>query len=92
MEHPGRLLFVVYDKVAETFLFNIVIDRHPAPACRQFNDALAAPDSALAKHPADYQLLHIGYIEDSGQLVPIVPQVIHTGEAWLSSQSQESGS
>jgi len=82
----SRALFVIFDKVADTFLGHIIIERHPAPACRLFNQLLADKNSQLAQHPADFELVQIGFIEDSGQLLPIEPMVITSGTAWLSSQ------
>lgn len=83
----ARSLYAIYDKVAETFIGQIIIDRHPAPVCRMFHSLLGDKQTQLASHPADYNLLHVGYIEDSGRLWPVDPVVVATGSAWLSTQT-----
>lgn len=91
MTHPSaaigsRCLFVLYDKVAEAFLGHIIIERHPAPAVRLFSQVLADKNTSPGQHPADYELLQVGFIEDSGQILPCEPMVITSGVAWLASQ------
>lgn len=83
-----RSLFVIHDKVAETFIGQIIVERHPAPVCRIFHALLADNKTSLAQHPQDYNVVHIGYIEDDGTITPIAPLIIATGAAWLAAQSQ----
>lgn len=85
----SRMVHVIYDKVAETFIGQPVLERHSAPVCRLFNQLLADKQTQLGLHPKDYVVLHVGYIEESGRLWPCEPTVIATGEAWLASQNRE---
>lgn len=85
----NRHVFMIYDTVAETFIGNFIIDRHAAPVCRLFHQLLADKATQLAQHPNDFQLLHVGFVEDTGQLWPIEPTVIATGSAWLATQTPD---
>ncbi|QXP44222.1 MAG: nonstructural protein [Arizlama microvirus] len=90
MDTPGRSLFIIMDTVAETFIGQIIVDRHPAPVCRLFHKLLGDQQTQLAQHPKDYTLLHVGFIEDDGTLTPIAPLTIATGEAWLAANTEAS--
>lgn len=81
-----RSLYVIYDLVAETWIGQPIVDRHSAPVCRMFNALLADTKTQLYQHPGDFTLLHIGYIDDNGQLTEVAPVTISTGEAWLAMQ------
>lgn len=56
-------IFVVYDKVAETTIGGTMLFRHDAAAVRMFLDAINTKDSAVAAHPADFELRRVGYID-----------------------------
>lgn len=86
----SRSMFVIYDKVAEAFVGQVIIDRHPAPVCRLFHQLLADKQTNLAAHPKDYVVSHVGYIEDSGRVWAIDPYIVATGEAWLAAQESNS--
>lgn len=88
--NSSRSLYVIFDTVAESFIGQVIIDRHPAPVCRMFHQLLGDPKTQLHAHPADYNVLHIGYLEDTGRLWPIDPTIIATGAAWLSAQENAS--
>lgn len=87
--NTSRSVFVIYDVVAEIFIGQLIVDRHPAPVCRLFHQVLGDKSTAPGQHPADYNLQHVGYIEDSGRLWPIDPIIVATGAAWLSAQTPE---
>lgn len=84
----SRHLFAIYDNVAEIFVGQPIVDRHAAPVTRMFHQLLADKSTTLNQHPKDFVLLHIGFIEDTGQLWPIEPTVIATGQGWLTSQEE----
>lgn len=78
-----KRLYQVYDIVAETVIGGIVQESNDAPAIRAFTDALRNKDSLLAQHPEDYQLLALGELFSSGQIVPLdKPEIILTGKTW----------
>jgi len=83
-------MYVIYDTVADAFIGQIIVDRHAAPVCRMFHQLLGDKNTQLASHPADYNVLHIGFIEDSGKVWSIDPNIVATGAAWLAAQSKES--
>lgn len=84
----SRSVFIIYDKVAENFIGQPVLDRHAAPVIRLFHQLLGDQSTQLAAHPRDYSVLHVGYIEDNGQLWPIEPVTVATGESWAASQEK----
>lgn len=90
--NQSRSIYAIFDLVAETFIGQLIIDRHAAPVCRIFHQLLGDKSTQLGQHPKDYTLLHLGYVEDHGQLWPITPAVVATGEAWLAATSAETAS
>lgn len=77
-------IYTVYDTVAQTVLPTLIVEASDAPAIRAFHDALSAPNSLLAQHPADFNLLLLGSIQEDGTLLPAPsPTVLATGSAWL---------
>lgn len=65
-------LYVVYDMVAKAISGPVVQMAGDAVAIRMFSDAVLGPNSVLAMHPDDYQLVKVGCINTStGQLIPL---------------------
>lgn len=81
-----KRLYIVYDTVAASIVGEILQALSDAPAIRAFHDALKTPNSLISQHPADFQLLYIGAIEDNGDLLIDNRAVVATGAAWLESQ------
>lgn len=81
---PERGMYLIYDIVAESFIGTVILEKHPAPACRLFAQLLGDKNTQLFAHPKDYNLIHVGYIADSGAITPIVIQTVMTGESWVS--------
>lgn len=82
-------LYTVFDKTAQARTGSIIAANIDAPAVRLFHDALAQPQSPWASHPADYNLMAIGTIADSGLVVGFPePEVIATGAAWAEQQQR----
>lgn len=53
-------------------------------AVRAFIDEVnrAAEDNPMFKHPADYDLFHVGFFDDvSGELVQVVPEMVARGSS-----------
>lgn len=88
LPNVSRSVFCIYDRVAEAWIGQLLVDRHPAPVTRMFHQLLGDKNTQLAAHPADYNLLHIGFVEDSGKLWSVDPTIIATGAAWLSAQQE----
>lgn len=84
-------VYAIYDKIAGMLIGNVyalVIMPHPAAAVRLFQDGLQNPETALNKHPADYELVQLGFLSDKNELINEF-RVILTGEAWLAAQNQQ---
>lgn len=83
-------LYTVFDLVAQARTGAVVAANADAPVLRMFHDALAQPSSPWAAHPADYNVLAIATIADSGLVVGLPqPEVIATGAAWVETQVRE---
>lgn len=89
---PGRGMYIIYDLVAEAFVGMIILERHPGPACRTFVQLLGDKGTLPGQHPKDYDLVRVGYIEDSGVVIATDPQTVMTGAAWLSLQESANAS
>lgn len=67
-----KYIYSVYDVVAEVFGPLVVYGRDEV-AIRMFKDALLAPESPFAKHPADFQLVCVGTFEDDAAKLSVRP-------------------
>lgn len=84
-------LYQVYDNVAETVLGPIVSATKDAAAIRNFQEALAHPESNLSKAPGDFDLLALGTQETSnGTVEPTVPFSIYKGAQWARERARAS--
>lgn len=84
-----QTLYMLYDKVAQTTVGNVLRHGHDAPAIRTFHDTLGQQDSGIAVHAEDYDLIAIGTVDDQGLLLPMLgdsPRVVATGAAWKEAQ------
>lgn len=80
-----RQLYCVYDLKSESLVGGIIMERLDAPAIRAFHDALDPKNqSILAQHPADFQLLCLGSVDDSGMIIvnPNYLNPVATGAQW----------
>lgn len=78
-----KLIYAVRDVVAGSIIGMLQMFPHDAPAIRFFGDVLSMPDSQLGKHPADYELIELGSVEDFGTVDgKECPRVVLTGSAW----------
>lgn len=88
---PARCMFVIYDRVAEAFIGQVIVEKHPAPACRLFSDLLADSKTFMHAHPTDYDLLQVAFIEEDGRVEAFsTPDVVMTGASWVATNSAES--
>ncbi|WNK13747.1 MAG: nonstructural protein [Microvirus sp.] len=81
----SRAMFVIYDTKAEAFGGFILLERHPAAAVRTFTQLCFDKTTQVGNYPADFVLLQVGFIEDSGQILPIEPMEIVSGSAIIAS-------
>lgn len=87
---PKSNLYIVYDKVAELIFGNIIRAGNDEVARRSFRSALGTTDGPFKGHEADYQLLHIGAInETTGAILVQDVNVIMDGGDWLNAQQEK---
>lgn len=87
---PKSNLYVVYDRVAELIFGSIIRAGNDEVARRSFRSALGTPDGPFKGHEADYQLLHIGAInETNGSILATDANVIMDGGDWLNAQQDK---
>lgn len=85
-----KQIYAVWDKVAQDLTGGLMLFSHDAPVIRIFTDGLADPQTMLNKHPADYDLVCLGFC-DVVDGVPSVhgialPRVVLSGAAWAEMQ------
>lgn len=85
-----KLLFVLRDEVAQIVVGEITSERTIPSAVRSFYDLLADERTVLAKHPADYVLVHVGDMDDRGHITPAY-NVVATGAGWVEAQAAKGG-
>lgn len=88
-------IFAIRDRVAQRIVSGLEVQAHVAAAVRGFTDALSDPRQYLSKHPADFELIQVGWlVEDEGEL-PRAEKlqfgedaVVLTGSAWMATQEK----
>lgn len=70
-----QVLTIVYDRVAEATVGPVITTPTVGVSVRMFQDVVRDERSAMALHPADYDLMQIGEI-DGMVLYPSVPRVL----------------
>lgn len=79
----GKGLYMVYDLLAGCVIGQIVQAATDAAATRDFHQALENKESTLNRHPADYNLIRIGIISETGAIDPeTTPHTVAQGAAW----------
>lgn len=79
-------VYAILDRVAGQVTGSLVMFKHPAAAVRFFNDIAQMQGSIISAHPADFELVQLGYLTIEMELVPEY-ETIMTGLAWQASQS-----
>lgn len=87
-------IFAVLDTVKQSIIGNdpggLMLHKHPASAIRMFTDALSDPQTILHKHPDDFDLVHLGYLEEDNTITvqPGPDNIVLSGKQWRISQAQ----
>lgn len=84
-------LFQIRDNVANSVVGPIISAYHEAAAIRHFTDLLKNPETTIASHPEDFDLMYLGNQEETtGEIDPLVgvPQIALSGSAWKSMQER----
>lgn len=80
-------VYAIYDKIADAYVGNdhqLMVMKHPAAAVRLFQDVLKDERTNVNKHPEDYEMHRLGFLE--GNTLKPDFEVVLTGAAWLSVQ------
>lgn len=82
-----KLLCVIRDRLSDSCGPVMAFPAIPA-AIRQFSDVAVDSQTMVARHPEDFDLLHIANMDERSGAVEAVtpPVVLLTGVQWLASQ------
>lgn len=82
-------IYAVYDLVAQTIIGGLRLEKHDSPAIRWFVDAASQETTLIHQHPADFQLVRLGWVDDTDTQKTIIiadHAVILDGSTWLASR------
>lgn len=60
----SNTIYAVYDNVAKALVGGLYLHKHEAAAVRFFADVASDPQTLIAKHPQDFDLVRLGHIND----------------------------
>lgn len=81
-------LYAIFDRVTQEIVGVIQHHRHEATAIRFFADVCSMPDSIVARHLTDHELVQLGHIDEQLQITPEY-KVLLTGQQWAAANKQE---
>lgn len=80
-------IYGIYDNVSRTLAGPLHIFPADAAAVRMFGDIASDPQTLIARHPQDFDLVRLGSLDEEGpNLVEQMPETILTGELWAATQ------
>lgn len=72
-------LYIVWDNKAEDITGGLAaVHKADAPAMRMFADMVTRPNSPLAQHADDYELVCIGTLDDNGEINSAERRIVTT--------------
>lgn len=80
-------LYAIKDLMAQSLVGGIYAHKHEAAAVRFYCDVAAAKDSLVGKHPQDFDLLRLGYITHSEELIPDLATILK-GSTWAAANNE----
>lgn len=83
-------LYAIYDVLAQTLMGGIYLHKHEAGAVRFFCDVASDPQTLIAKHPQDFDLIRLGYITHHTELVAD-HAIILKGSTWAATNLKLEG-
>lgn len=85
-----KQIYAIRDVVAEA-VGPLVLHAADPAAVRMFSDVAQQPDTQVARHVGDFELICLGQLYDDGTIVPAVggPRLVITGKAWKAAQAPE---
>lgn len=87
---PMKRIYAIIDTKADALIGGLQLHAHEAAAVRTFGDVAADPQTMLARHPDDFELVCLGKLNDDHTITAMEQHlVIITGAAWKAAQSRE---
>lgn len=84
----NRQIYAIRDTLSGQYLGGLQLFPADAPAVRFFSDIAIDPQTMIARHPQDHELVSLGYLDDDGIIVASEkPIVVITGAAWKAAQT-----
>lgn len=83
-------IYAIYDIVAQEMLAQVQLMKHDAVAIRFYQDVAQSKGSIVNQHPADFDLIRLGDIDEQGLINPH-REIVMTGAAWLAMQENNTG-
>lgn len=74
-------LYAIIDTKAKAIIGGAQLFRHHAVAIRYFGDVASVENSAVARHPEDYELHQLAVLDDDNRLTA-KHEIIMTGHDW----------
>lgn len=81
-------IYAIYDNLAKAILGGLHLYKHDAAAIRFFSDIATTANTQINKHPSDFDLVRLGFLENEVELTPL-HEVILTGANWLAAQQKQ---
>lgn len=60
----NNTIYAIYDNVAKSLAGGLYLHKHEASAVRFFADVASDPQTMVAKHPQDFDLVRLGHLRD----------------------------
>lgn len=81
-------IYAILDTVSEQIAGGLYLHKHEAAAVRFYADVASRPDTLVAKHPQDFNLVQLGYITHENTIIPEYKTVL-LGSTWIASQAKK---
>lgn len=84
-------IYAVIDTLARDVVGGLHLHTHEATAIRFFSDIATMPNSQIALHPGDYELVRLGWLDGLGEEnIGIITDeaIILNGATWAAAQQQ----
>lgn len=95
-----KQIYAIFDRVGKELvgmgMYELFVFRTDQQAVRYFSDCILDPKSILNKHPSDYELVNLGYIEQDNLSAPLINAsnnytVVITGDALIAATTEHTG-
>lgn len=83
----NNTIYAIYDTVAKSITGGLYLHKHEASAVRFYADVASDPNTMIAKHPQDFDLIRLGYIKDHKALDGDYA-IILKGSVWAAARDE----